>query len=198
MLSNTDFFDAQQLLDTMAEGVVAVDREGIIRAWNQAMTELTGYRTETALGRPVSWLRAPGCINARRLEGLLEPGSAPSCVTGCECSLLSRHGEAIPVVVNARVLRDAAEATIGVLQTVTDLRPIQQLRQEVDNLRHTPAPTDSFEGLVGRSHAMQDVFRMLELAAGSEATVLLRGESGTGKELAAAAVHHRSAARFVD
>jgi two-component system response regulator HydG len=187
------FFDAEQLLDTMAEGVVAIDRSGRIRAWNQAIADLTGYAANEALGQSVSWLRAPDCINAEKLEGLLNNEAAPSCITGCECRLRDRSGTSIPVTVNARVLRDKAGKTIGALQTITDLRPIQALQAQVNNLRLTHSPRDSFEGLVGRSHAMQEVFRMLELAAASDATVLLRGESGTGKELAAAALHQRSA-----
>jgi two-component system nitrogen regulation response regulator GlnG len=47
-------------------------------------------------------------------------------------------------------------------------------------------------GLVGRSAALQDVFKHIALAAASDAGVLLSGESGTGKELAARAIHKYS------
>ena len=50
-------------------------------------------------------------------------------------------------------------------------------------------------GIVGRSRAMQDVIRQLELVARSRSTVLITGETGTGKELAARAIHDRSAQR---
>jgi two-component system nitrogen regulation response regulator GlnG len=56
------------------------------------------------------------------------------------------------------------------------------------------------EGMVGRSPAMQEVYKQIALAAGSDASVLLTGESGTGKELAARAIHRysaRSAGPFV-
>ncbi|MCI0585201.1 MAG: sigma-54 dependent transcriptional regulator [Planctomycetes bacterium] len=46
----------------------------------------------------------------------------------------------------------------------------------------------SFQGLVGKSPAMQEVFRRIRLAAQGEARVLISGESGTGKELAARAI----------
>src|SRR6185503_6589876 len=45
------------------------------------------------------------------------------------------------------------------------------------------------ERLVGKSPAMQEVYRRIRLAADSDATVLITGESGTGKELAASAIH---------
>jgi two-component system NtrC family response regulator len=50
-------------------------------------------------------------------------------------------------------------------------------------------------GMVGRSKAIQDVIRKLELVAQSRSTVLITGETGTGKELAARAIHDRSAQR---
>jgi two-component system, NtrC family, nitrogen regulation response regulator GlnG len=48
------------------------------------------------------------------------------------------------------------------------------------------------EGMVGRSAAMQEVYKQIALAASSDASVLLGGESGTGKELAARAIHRYS------
>jgi DNA-binding NtrC family response regulator len=47
-------------------------------------------------------------------------------------------------------------------------------------------------GLIGRSPAMQDVYRTTRQVAASSATVLLTGETGTGKELIARAVHELS------
>jgi len=47
--------------------------------------------------------------------------------------------------------------------------------------------------LVGRSAAMQALYRQIAAAAAADATVLLVGESGTGKELAARAIHLHSA-----
>jgi two-component system nitrogen regulation response regulator GlnG len=55
----------------------------------------------------------------------------------------------------------------------------------------TPPPLE-VEGMVGRSPAMQEVYKRIALAAGSDAPVLVGGESGTGKELAARAIHRYS------
>jgi transcriptional regulator with GAF, ATPase, and Fis domain len=48
-------------------------------------------------------------------------------------------------------------------------------------------------GIVGRSQAIADVIRCVELVSATRSTVLITGETGTGKELVARAVHHRSA-----
>jgi two-component system response regulator AtoC len=53
----------------------------------------------------------------------------------------------------------------------------------------------SFEGLIGRSPAMREVFELAEAVAETDSTVLIQGETGTGKGLLARAIHERSARR---
>ena len=53
-------------------------------------------------------------------------------------------------------------------------------------------PNDRSDRLVGRSPAMQDVYKAVGRVAPQNVTVLIRGESGTGKELVARAVYQHS------
>ena len=48
------------------------------------------------------------------------------------------------------------------------------------------------EAIIGRSPAMQDLYKAIGRVAPTDATVLVRGESGTGKELVARAVYQHS------
>src|SRR5881628_3532155 len=50
-----------------------------------------------------------------------------------------------------------------------------------------------FEGLVGQSHQMVEIYKLIARVASLETTVLIQGETGTGKELVARAIHDASA-----
>ncbi|MGE5089182.1 MAG: sigma-54 interaction domain-containing protein [Candidatus Levyibacteriota bacterium] len=54
------------------------------------------------------------------------------------------------------------------------------------------SPLGRFGRLYGGSSSMQDVYRMIERVAPTEATVFITGESGCGKELVARTIHERS------
>ncbi len=60
---------------------------------------------------------------------------------------------------------------------------------------HDQVTRQGFQGFVGSSLAMQAVYRIVEAAAASSATVFITGESGTGKEVCAEAIHRLSARR---
>ncbi|MFZ0888495.1 MAG: sigma-54 dependent transcriptional regulator [Candidatus Binataceae bacterium] len=49
-----------------------------------------------------------------------------------------------------------------------------------------------FENIVGKSDAIERVFRILEKVARTDSSLLITGESGTGKELVARAIHFSS------
>src|SRR5271157_3309205 len=61
-----------------------------------------------------------------------------------------------------------------------------------------PEPETSeycFEGIIGKSRAIQKVIEQVSIVAPTDATVLLHGETGTGKELIASAIHNLSSRR---
>jgi len=55
-----------------------------------------------------------------------------------------------------------------------------------------------FEGIVGKSAALQKVLEQVAIVAPTDSTVLLHGETGTGKELIARAIHNLSSRREHD
>lgn len=67
--------------------------------------------------------------------------------------------------------------------------------QDIVNTYRAEIDKDGFEGFVGSALAMQAVYRIVEAAAPSKATVFVTGESGTGKEVCAEAIKNRSPRR---
>ncbi len=68
---------------------------------------------------------------------------------------------------------------------------VRRLATEPITMDPPPASSSSGEGdvIIGRSPAMQDVYKAIGLVASQNVTVLIRGESGTGKELVARALY---------
>jgi two-component system repressor protein LuxO len=76
------------------------------------------------------------------------------------------------------------------LTTLRNQLEKQRLASVLQSYRDTDRP--GLGGIIGRSLAMQAVYRMIEAAAPSKATVFITGETGTGKELCAEAIHRLS------
>ncbi|MFZ5764436.1 MAG: sigma-54-dependent transcriptional regulator [Thermodesulfobacteriota bacterium] len=68
-------------------------------------------------------------------------------------------------------------------------------RQSLAALGDEPPPALSLDRMVGRSAAMQEIYKMIGLLTTQDVTVLITGESGVGKELVARAIHDNSARR---
>ncbi|MEL6877019.1 MAG: sigma-54 dependent transcriptional regulator, partial [Pseudomonadota bacterium] len=80
-----------------------------------------------------------------------------------------------------------------------DLDELVQAVRQAAGQRSQPAAAPNAEGdgmpLVGRSQAMQSVYRMITRVLRNDLTVLVTGESGTGKELVAEAIHELGSRR---
>ena len=76
---------------------------------------------------------------------------------------------------------------------ITVRNAVERLRlaQLVDTYQKDLART-RYHGFIGSSLTMQAVYRIIDSAAASRATVFITGESGTGKEVCAEAIHRQS------
>jgi PAS domain S-box-containing protein len=77
-------------------------------------------------------------------------------------------------------------------QVAGHLNQLVLYEDEISRLRQQKAEQTSYEGIIGQSNKMKEVYELIELVSASDATVLITGENGTGKELVAQAIHRQS------
>jgi len=115
---------------------------------------------------------------------------------------LDEHRPAMPVIVlTAESTFDHAVQAFksGAMEYLPKPFDLNEVRALIHRLQPTtPKPSgprqnrDDKSLLIGRSQAMQQLFRTLGRVAASDLTVLITGESGTGKEMVARALHEQS------
>ena len=190
-LSDNQF--VQLLLDSIGDGVFTMDQDGNITLWNPAMERISGYRADEVLGKNCRLLHFDNCF------GRECPADLSECrifqegqVAPTECSLKHKDGRVVPVIKNARVIRDQKGTVIGIVEAVTDLTELKQAKWKLEEAGRRWRTDRKLGDIIGKSTAMQRVFSAIFAAAASDTTVLIQGESGTGKEIVAGAIHCNS------
>jgi PAS domain S-box-containing protein len=170
----------QAVLDSIAEGVVTVDRDGHITSMNRTAEEILGLAADEAVGRSsLEVLPAELCRPGSPLHETLETGRQ---VRNREVSTSDPTGKSVPLSLCAGPFRDETGQTLGAVCTMRDLREIERIAEE----RRSRTP---FVGIVGKHPKIREVFDLVEMIKDSDSTVLVQGESGTGKGLFAQALH---------
>ncbi len=181
------------LLDTMTDGVMVVDPEGIIMCLNPAAERITGYASSEIIGKPCTLLDTDACLVSEgdtkvKRCSLFKEGK----VSNRRCQIRGKNGQNVMLLKNAVTLRDPSGQVVGAVETMTDVTSLFMKEMEVEQLRRELSHEYGFMGLVGNSPAMQQVYEQIRNASQSDVPVIISGESGTGKELAAEAIHRMS------
>ncbi|MBN2144378.1 MAG: sigma 54-interacting transcriptional regulator [Candidatus Aureabacteria bacterium] len=192
----------KDVVDSIGEGVFALDESCHITLWNKAMEEMTGRGAKEMMGKHCSTLvcskKQSGSTNEKSLfpdcdcSLLALSGNAPV-MRKVECVIKGHDGESIPVLKNTCLLTNKTNQPVGVVITLTDLRPIRRLQEDLAVMRHESTPVRGLGKLIGGSREMLELYDQIYMAGNSDVTVLIEGETGTGKELTAEAIHNLSA-----
>jgi two-component system, NtrC family, response regulator AtoC len=83
---------------------------------------------------------------------------------------------------------DADELEIVIDKVAQNLKLVNRLEELITDISREYKA----DNIVGKSRAMQQVFKTIAMVSESRTTVLIQGESGTGKELIAKAIHYNS------
>jgi PAS domain S-box-containing protein len=173
----------EAIFHSVADGILTVDNERRVVNVNQAAAEMLGLPEDEATGRPVAEV-LPGRV--WDVEELLAETLATGRATrGRENLIEGRGGRELRVLLTTSRLYDLTGEVGGAVVVVRDVTHVRELEVRLEQRTR-------LHSIVGKSHAMQEMFRLVEQVAPTDSTVLIQGESGTGKELVADAIHRSS------
>ncbi len=178
------------IVETMMDGLMVVDADGMIVAVNQATEQITGFTREELIGSPCTILNCDNC-SARSI-----PGKGFVCdlfktkkMEKRQCTLVRKDGERLQIMKKSSILVGKDGRVSGGVETLMDLSEIVRRDQQIARLSSVLKGKDRFHGIIGKTRVMRDLFDLITDAAQSDAPIIIYGESGTGKELVAAAIH---------
>jgi PAS domain S-box-containing protein len=173
------------IFDSIHEGVFTVDHDFRVTSFNAEAERITGVPRRQAVGRKCyEVFRASICQHGCALRETLATGRP---LRDVRVDVLNAAMLPVPLTVSTAVLR-RGDRLVGGVEIFRDITDIESLRNELRG-------QGAFEDIVGKSLAMQELFRLLPDVAAADAPVLIEGPSGTGKELVASAIHRLSARR---
>ena len=187
----------QAVLDATGDAIGMFDAEGRLQVANQGYEKLFDAAESELQQMPPSQLR-------ERIKTRLRSPVEPELGRGL---LLDRAGDLEEEVAAADAAKprlfyrstapvyDSQQNLMGRIVMYRDVSKeveSEQMKAEVLRLRVELGTTYAFDGMVGKSKNMQDLYALMQRAAESDITVLVQGESGTGKELVAKLIHYNS------
>ena len=171
------------IMESVADGILAIDLDHNITAFNPAASGITGVPRDQAIGRKFFDVLHPDipeeeCPVCRAM-------ATGDTIAGRRVTIINSAGDEVTLNVSAAPLRDQRGKIVGGVQALRDMSAVERLRKELTQ-------SYTYQDIVGKNVRMRQLFKILPAIAESESTVLIEGESGTGKELFARAVHDLS------
>ena len=177
------------VLNTAYDGLIVVDKEGIITMTNQAFSSFFNQTPEDLIGKPVTDVYK----NAKFID-VLETGQP---VFGYIHDLNGHEiiASRIPIKQDGKIVGALGKVVFKDVNELYALtKKVDSLRLELDYYKKTMLQKNNsaLELLKGKNAVMVSLVQTTLRVSKSGSTVLLRGESGTGKELFAMLLHSES------
>lgn len=187
--------DSREILNTVIEtaydGMVIIDKKGIITMMSKAYTDFLGIRREDAIGKHVNEV-----IENTRMPIVLESGKEEVAqlhkIKG-NYMIASR----IPIIKNGEIIGVVGKVLFRNVKELNSLyKKITVIEKELANyksrLKEFNTASYSLENIIGESDSILLAKDIVKKAAHTSSNVLILGESGTGKEIFAHAIHSES------
>jgi len=174
------------------EGLIITDPDGIIVKSNRAYANFLGIPLEQMIGKHVTEVVENTRMHIVARTGIPEIAQIQR-IRGHDmvCSRIPIYERGKVVAVVGKIMFQ----DIGDLFAMTGkfARMEKELEYYKSELSRRLGAKYSFESIVGKSPALEQVKALGRRVAHSDSTILIEGESGTGKELFAHAIHVESA-----
>ncbi|AEG61564.1 sigma 54-interacting transcriptional regulator [Desulforamulus ruminis] len=170
------------VLDSVSDGIIAVDRKGKITVFNPACEKILRMSSEQALGKNMSEVLS---MDIPMIDSLRNGESYDN----REIMITTPRGRH-HYLSTGRPIKDQDGRGIGMVAALKDMSQVRDLVYSV-----TKPSMLTFDDIIYGSEAMERVIVLAKRVARSDSTVMIRGESGTGKELFARAIHMNSPRR---
>ncbi len=184
----------QALLDSPYEGLLLVDRNGIVKYFSKSSEEVFDMRQEDAVGRHVSEI-----VKDTRLPVVAKTGKAEFGDV-VKVGNVERVVARFPLIKDGKIIGAVGKSILYSPQKLERLYlKIKALEKKVEsykeNLSYLLAAKYSFEDIIGNSQPIKEAKKLALKASQTSSPVLIFGETGTGKELFAHAIHNASIRR---
>ena len=164
-----------QVICTINEGVIVIDKKGIIKIINNAAEKMLKVNAENSIGK--------------HILKIFPYGELLSIIENREEQLNIKEGK---FIITRKVIIQNGEV-IGALQIFSKKTENKVLMNSQENELSTDQKAIyTFKNIIGNGVKSQEVMKLARRVAKIDSNVLITGESGTGKELFAHSIHNAS------
>jgi len=172
-----------EILDSLSEGVITLDKELKISFVNLAAQRITGLDTNEISGKLCKTVfRCEFCKTGCPICRMLETGNS---IFNFDTKINTKENKEIEIKINATILKDENTKPVGAVISFKDLSNVKNLEKILNE-------NSDFYGIIGKSEQMKEIYKLIIEISDSDAPVLIQGETGTGKELVANAINATS------
>ncbi|MGN7229251.1 sigma-54 interaction domain-containing protein [Priestia megaterium] len=186
--SSKEFNWWHAVINSINDGILVIDQEGIVRFINPEYTKITGVKSDI-IGKPLIEYR-PGAQLTNTLKD-------QQCRVGVYRKEKNKEYmvDMAPIIIEGKLA-----GAVSVCKSLNEVDKLsKELRRQTEKLKNLENRMDSiyeakytFEQIIGRDRGLRHAVYIAEKVAESQFPILVTGESGTGKELFSQAIHNKS------
>lgn len=203
----------EYILETVAEGIYGLDKNGLITFANPAATRLTGFNNDELLGKSVFDLHFYAhwdgssypveenfifeTLQNKRVQhsdnDVMWRKAGDHFAVEYTCAPCSEQHQVEGAVLAFQDITQRKRQENTLKQALSEVEKLKEkLQAENTYLQDQIRNEGQFKDIVGQSKPLLDLLADVRQVASTNSTVLILGESGTGKEAIARAIHDHS------